>query len=128
VETRSGEQTYVVAERFDRALKLIRQALAEEGLNVAAEIDLTEKLTRDYSAGSGQSKLLLVDCPLLLFEALALDRGAGVFVPLHVLVSPEENRTRVVCVEPDRSFQVRLPAGAAQPLEELRSRVAAALA
>ena len=123
----SAAQTYVIEERSGRALKLIRDALEEQELGVTGELDLTESFVRDSGMHAEPSKLLLVDCPLLLFEALALDRAAGVFFPLHVLVSADGDRTRVVCVEPASFFEVRLPVGTAHPLEELRHRIGMAL-
>jgi uncharacterized protein (DUF302 family) len=127
VNTVSAGQTYVIEERFDRALKLIRNALEKRELSVAGEFDVSESFAADSGKELNPSKLLLVDCPLLLFEALALDRAAGVFLPLHVLVSADGHQTQAVCVEPAALFEVRLPVGAAKPLEKLRSRVAMAL-
>jgi uncharacterized protein (DUF302 family) len=127
VNTVSAGQTYVIEERFDRAVKMIRNALEKRELSVAGEFNVTESLSRDYGKHGEPSKLLLVDSPLLLFEALALDRAAGVFFPLHVLVSADGDRTQAVCMEPATLFEVRLPPGAAQPLETLRNRVATAL-
>ena len=127
MNTVSAGQTYVIEARFDRALKLIRNALEKRELSIAGEIDLTESFAKDSGKESDPSKLLLVDCPILLFEALVLDRAAAVFFPLHVLVSADGEWTQVVCVEPAALFEVRLPVGAAHPLEELRNRVGMAL-
>jgi uncharacterized protein (DUF302 family) len=127
VNTVSAGQTYVIGERLDRALKLIRNALQKRELSVTGEFNVTASFARDHGKELEPSKLLLVDCPLLLFEALALDRAAGVFFPLHVLVSAGGDRTHAVCVEPATLFDVRLPVGAAQPLEKLMNRVAMAL-
>ncbi len=119
-----GGDVYVIEEPFERAMKRIRNALEKSELSIAREFDVTGSVAR----GSGQpSRLLLVDSPLLLFQALALDRAAGVFFPLHVLVSANHDRTEAVCMEPAFVFEVRLPAGAAGPLEALRRRVNTAL-
>jgi uncharacterized protein (DUF302 family) len=123
----SAGQTYVVEERFDRAVKLVRCALETQELSVSGEFDFTDSVAPDSSKKPERSKLLLVDSPLLLFEALALDRAAGVFFPLHVLISADGDRTQVVCVEPASLFGVRLPTGSSQPLAALRNRIAMAL-
>lgn len=117
----------MIEERFGKALKLIRNAFEERELSIAGEIDLTESFAKDSGKESDPSTLLLVDCPLLVFEAVALDRAAAVFFPLHVLVSADGERTQVVCVEPATLFEFRLPVGAAQPLEKLLNRVAMAM-
>ena len=127
MNTLSAEQTYVIKERFDKAVKLIRNALQTQELSVAGEFDVTDTVAPDSSKKPVPSKLLLVDSPLLLFEALALDRAAGVFFPLHILISADGDRTQVVCIEPAFLFEVRLPTGSSQPLAALRNRIAMAL-
>jgi len=120
-------QVYMMAERFDRALKLIRGALADMDLDVAVEFDVAGNLGDKEAEIAAPSRILLVDCPLLAFEALALDRAAGVFVPLHVLVSAIGDRTQVSVVNPTALFDARLPVGAAEPVDKLVARVRLAL-
>ena len=127
METLSAAETHTIAQPFDRALKLIRTALVDQELDITAEFDVTNRFAAGSGTNRGPSRLLLVDSPLLLFEALALDRAAGVFVPLHVLVTADGGRTQAACMDPASLFDVRLPTGAAQPLERLRNRVNAAL-
>ena len=117
----------MIEERFDKAVRLVRNALETQELSIAGELDVREGLSRPAERRPPSSKLLLVDSPLLLFEALALDKAAGVFFPVHVLVSADGDRTRAVCVEPSSLFDVRLPAGSSEPLANLRKRVMAAL-
>jgi uncharacterized protein (DUF302 family) len=121
------EQTYVISEPFDKAVKLIRSALAETELGVVGEFDTTEAFGKDPEKKSKQSRILLVDCPLLVFEAQALDRSAGVFFPLHVLVRADADRTQVSTVSSRELFDVRLPSGATDPMDSLQARVALAL-
>ena len=117
----------MIEERLDRAVKLVRSALETQELSVAAEFDVKDSVAPDSGKTPAPSKLLLVDSPLLLFEALAMDRAAGVFFPLHVLISSDGDRTQVVCVDPASLFEVRLPTGSSQPLAALRNRIAMAL-
>lgn len=120
-------ESYVVAERFERALKLIRSALAEMDLDVAAEFDSAVKREGQTAHHEKPPRTLLVDCPLLNFEALALDRAAAVFFPLHVLVAPLGERTRVSIVDLPRLLDARLPVGAEDPIERLAARIRMAL-
>jgi uncharacterized protein (DUF302 family) len=117
----------MMAERFDRALKLIRGALADKDLDVAGELDVAGNLGDGEAEIAAPSRILLVDCPLLAFEALALDRAAGVFVPLHVLVSAIGEGTQVSVLNPAALFDARLPVGAAEPVDKLVARVRLAL-
>lgn len=116
---------YVIEEPFDKAIRLIRSALERQELTIAGEIDMNS--LNEPSKRAGSSRLLLVDSPLLLFEALALDRAAGVFFPLHLLVTADGGQTHVSCVEFASVFDARLPAGSSQPLSDLSNRIAAAL-
>ncbi|MBZ5724694.1 MAG: DUF302 domain-containing protein [Acidobacteriia bacterium] len=120
-------QSYAIAVRFDKALKLIRSALTQWELGIAGEFDSTAVSNGDPEEEAERSRILLVDCPLLVFEALALDRASGVFFPLHVLVDADGDQTKVSMVNPTELFDVRLPLGAADPMERLQGRVALAL-
>jgi uncharacterized protein (DUF302 family) len=120
-------QTYIVSARFDKAVKLIRSALGEMELSVVGEVDTSGAFGRENGKKPEPAKILLVDCPLMVFEAQALDRAAGVFFPLHVLVWGDGDRTQVSIVSSGELFDVRLPLGAAGPMERLQARVGMAL-
>jgi uncharacterized protein (DUF302 family) len=123
----AAEQSYVIAEQFDKALKTIRSALAGKELEITGEFDVAQLLHRQPLGTTARSRILLVDCPVLMFEALALDRAAAVFFPLHILVSATGSQTHVCLINPAELFDARLPAGAADPMERLQARVAQAL-
>lgn len=120
-------QTFTIPERFGKAVKLIRGALAQTDLSVVGEFDTTGAFGEEPGKKVEQSRVLLVDCPLLVFEAQALDRAAGVFFPLHVLVWADGDRTQVSTASSGALFDVRLPLGAAGPMERLQARVTMAL-
>jgi len=120
-------QTYVIWERFDKAVKLIRNALAEGELSVVGEFDTTGAFRQGNGEKAKQSRILLVDCPLLVFEAQALDRAAGVFFPWHVFVWADGERTQASMASPGGLVDARLPLGAAGPMERLQARVTMAL-
>ena len=115
----SLEETYVMEEKFDKALKTLRRALADVDLEVAGELDADSTPPR--------ARILLVDCPLLDFEALALDRASAVFLPIHILVSEVDGHTQVSVVNPTELFDARLPVGIADPMARLRARIVMAL-
>ena len=127
MSTTAAGQTYVIAEDFDNALKLVRHSLAERELGVTSEWDTTENRRGSFGQKPQRSRLLLVDSPILMFEAMALDRAAGALFPLHVVLSADGDRTQAVFVEPATLFALRPPVGAAGPLEEMKSRIKAAL-
>ena len=67
-----ADHTFAIEARFDQALKLVRVALTAADLEIAGE-------DRELRGKPSRCRLLLVDCPLLVFEGLALDRAAGVY-------------------------------------------------
>lgn len=115
----------VVERRFGSVIKQIRNALAEAELEVAAEFDVDGSLRERFDGR--KCHLLLVDCPLTDFEVLTVDGAAAVFLPLHVLVSGDGNRTRVFWADIPALVHARLPAGSAAPLQRLEARLSSAL-
>jgi uncharacterized protein (DUF302 family) len=119
--------TYVVEDRFDRAIKVIRNELFGAHLDVVGELDIEDVLGPNKS-NRPPCMILLVDNPLRVFEALALDRAAAVFLPLHVMVvGISDGRTQVSILDPTRLFDGRFPPGAAGPIGRLVARAELAL-
>jgi len=127
MNTLAAGQTYMIAERFDKVLKLVRTALLETDLSVVSEFDTTGTFGRGPGKKAERSRILLVECPLLAFEAQALDRSAGVFLPLHVLVWADGHRTQVSTADPTGLLDGRLPLSVVNPMGRLQARVTMAL-
>jgi uncharacterized protein (DUF302 family) len=115
----------VVERRFGSVLKQVKNAITDAELEIAAELDVDGSF-RDRLDGR-KCHLLLVDCPVTDFETLTLDGAAGVFLPLHVLVSGDANRTRIFWANIATALHGRMPVGATTPLYRLEARVAWAL-
>jgi uncharacterized protein (DUF302 family) len=79
--------TYLIREPFERGLKKLRQALANEELCVPVELDVAARIRRELGITLAPCRVLFVDCPVLLLEAATLDRAAVAFLPLHVAVA-----------------------------------------
>lgn len=120
--------TCMIPEPYPSGLKLVRDALCGAGLSILGELDLFGGLGRDAAIVSHPCRVIYIDSPLLLFEALVLDRAAAVFLPLHVLVRQDGEVTRVNWINPAAIFGMHLPAGAGVPLYDLQTRVSEALA
>jgi uncharacterized protein (DUF302 family) len=112
---------YSVSEPFDRALRTIRQALAGGGLSITGELDVSNRIRREFNIGFERCVILLVDSPALLLEAVALDRAAAALLPLHVVVSSRDSQTMIHWSNPTAVEGIRLPAGAAAPIAKLLS-------
>lgn len=91
----SATTTYSIPEPFDEAVKSLRRVLAEAGLKITGELDLSGRLQRR----------LLVDTPpcLVLFAGPASPvlngpsghPGAAALMPLHIVVAAHGSQTEI---------------------------------
>jgi uncharacterized protein (DUF302 family) len=91
----TGEQdtaTLIIRKPLNEAVKLLRSALAEGGLEIAADLDMAGRIRKALRIGFPPCRVLCVDCPVALLEALALDRSAAVLLPLHLVVTGQDSR------------------------------------
>ena len=115
----------VVPESFGKSILLVRQLLFAAGLRVVKEFNLSNE---PYLQLAGQScVVLLVDTPVLLFEAIALDREAAVFIPIHILISGDREESYIHWANPVASSGLRAPVAARGAMENLYARVSEAL-
>jgi uncharacterized protein (DUF302 family) len=119
--------TLVMRQPLDEALKLIRRALAEEGLEIAADLDMAGRIRKALRIDLPPCRVLCVDCPLALLEALALDRSAAVLLPLHLVVTGQDGLTLVHLLNPAASLYSGLPVTARAAVSKLQARVAQAV-
>ncbi len=120
--------TRIVPAAFDKAAALVRRRLAEAGLNVIGQFELPGQPCFRPGLERGSCAVLLVDSPVLLFQAIVLDRAAAAFMPLHVVVYGDGAAAYVYWANPMTSSGLRPPAPAKAPLENLCARVTEALA
>jgi hypothetical protein len=115
--------TRVIPESFEKSVALIRRLLAAAGLAVVEEFDMSREPYFQLGIASRSCAVLLVDTPLLLFESIALDRSAAVFLPLHVVISGDRDTSYVHWTDPVTSSGLRAPAPARGALDELYKRL-----
>jgi uncharacterized protein (DUF302 family) len=111
--------TRVVPESFEKCMTLIRRLLADAGFTVVEEFDKSREPYFQLGIASRSCVVLLVDTPLLLFEAIALDRSAAVFLPLHVVISGDRDTSYVHWTDPVTSSGLRPPAPARGAMEQM---------
>jgi uncharacterized protein (DUF302 family) len=118
---------YMISEPFNRALGTVREALSKTDLQVVTEVDVSARIKRQLDIGFGPCRVLLVDSPYLLLEAITLDRSAVALLPLHLVLCGRGPQTLVHWMNPAALGGVRLPAGATAPLLKLQALVARAI-
>ena len=119
----NGSLTRVIPEAFDRSVALVRRRLADAGFTVVEEFDISREPYLQLGIAGQSCVVLLVDTPILLFRAVALDRSAAVFLPLHVVVTGDRNATYVHWVDPVTSSGLRPPAPAKRALHDVYERI-----
>ncbi len=120
--------TRVVCQPFGKSVPVIRRLLLDAGLSVVEEFDVSSAPYFQLGIAPRSCIVLLVDTPALVFEAIALDRAAAVFLPIHVVISGDRDTSYVHWANPMASSNLRPPAPSKGALEDLCARVNTALA
>jgi uncharacterized protein (DUF302 family) len=116
--------TYRLPEPFERAVKLLREALARDELRTPMELDVSGRISRELGIGLAPCRLLGVDCPLILLEAITLDGAAAVLLPMHILVYGRGTQTIVHVFRPASPAGPDIPVETAIPVIKLQTRIA----
>ena len=115
----TGSVVRVIPETFERSVVLVRRRLAGAGFNIVGEFDISEESYLQVGFARQSCIVLLVDTPVLLLQAIALDRSAAVFLPLHVVITGDPDATYVHWVNPVAASGLRPPAPAKRALRDL---------
>ena len=113
--------SFRIDEPYEIALRMVRIALAKQGLRAPAELNISARLRQELGAGVAPSFVLYVDAPAVLLEAVVFNRGAGLLIPQPLVVVADNSCTEVLVRSPE------LPAGdipesARAPLQGLQVR------
>lgn len=119
--------TYVSAEPFERTLKLLRDALARQRLLVAGEMDLQARVRQRFGLRIPPCRVLYVDSPEVFLEAITRNRAVVVFLPVHVVLSAEEDGTAVYVMNPACAKGTGWPPDVRIPLNRVLLGVAEAV-
>jgi len=125
-----GEQeiaTLIIQKPLNEAVKLLRRALTEGGLEIAADLDIAGRIRKGLRIDFPPCRVFFVDCPVALLEALALDRSAAVLLPLHLVVTGQDGLTLVHLLNPAAALYSGLPVTARAAMSKLQARVAQAV-
>jgi len=123
----AAAHTYLIPEPFERALKLLRESLRKEGLSIPMELDLSRRVRRELGVRLLPCKVLCIDSPMVLVEAMAIDPAGAIFLPLHVVVTARGPQTLVHLASPATIRQAEVPVGVKAPLGRLQMRLASIL-
>lgn len=118
--------TFGIAGPHPAALRMVRRALAQQGLRVPAELDVSARIREELGAGVAPCTVLYVDDPALLLEAVVFHRGATLLIPQPVVVTGDTRHTDVLVRSLD-SLLGETPESVRDPLLALVSRITRAM-
>lgn len=119
--------SYTVAEPYDGAVRMVRQALARQELSVVAEFDVARRFRRELGTVLAPSLVLYVDDPALLLEATVFHRGASLLIPQPVVISGDGRASEVLVMSAGAQVAANLPRPVVAPLRKLHARIVKAL-
>lgn len=122
-----GISTFLLRCSPHKASQQIRRTLGVQGLSVAGEMDLTARLGKDLRIGFPVCRVMCIDYPSVLLEALAFDRSAAVLVPIHLVVTEHSVGTAVHMLSPSATLYDVLPVTARPAVSRLLCAVAKSL-
>ena len=118
--------TCTIFEPFETSLQMLRDALRAGGVAILGEFDVTSGQDRDSILP--RSRVLYLDSPFLLLEALALDRAVAVSPPPHVMIREQGDWTRLDWMDPAAVSGTQSPGGVSVPIYNFQTRLTRALA
>ncbi|MDP2999077.1 MAG: DUF302 domain-containing protein [Bryobacterales bacterium] len=110
------------------AVRRLRKGLEGEELQVAFEFEMSICLRRELQVELCPAVLLGVHSPVLLLESMVADGRAGLFLPLHVLLTGKGKETLVRVLRPECCMEAGVPIGVLTPLLRTIRRVESAVA
>ncbi|HWQ54487.1 MAG TPA: hypothetical protein VN442_12455 [Bryobacteraceae bacterium] len=118
--------TFTIPEPHDAALRMVRKALARQGLRVPAELDIAASIRQELGAGVAPCIVLYVDDPVVLLEAIVFHRGAPLLIPQPLVITGYDRHTEVLARSPE-SMAGDLPESVRDPFLDLLRRMVRAM-
>lgn len=87
--------SYVAADSYARMLPRLRTALANAGLEIASEWDVTYDLRADYGVSLAPCRVLTIYDPIKLLQNMVMDASAALTGQVLVAVGESGGRARL---------------------------------
>ena len=110
--------TYHVPLPFESAVKTLRRALAEAGLKVTMELNVSDRIRRRLLVGMSPCLILFASSTDLELET------TGELAPLHVVISAHGEHSEIHILRVIRSEEAAQPAPGVELLKRLQSKIA----
>jgi uncharacterized protein (DUF302 family) len=118
--------TFDIGEPHQVALRMVRRALAQQGLRVPAELDISARIRQELGAGVAPCTVLYVDNPALLLESIVFNRGTPLLIPQPIVVTGDGRHSEVL-VRSSEWLTTETPESVRDPVRDLHLRITRAL-
>lgn len=118
---------FTIDHPFDAALRMLRRALAMEGLSIPCELDTSARVKQELGVGLKRNVIFYVDDPIRLLEATVMNPAGGLFIPKAVVLSGNGTESRVSIRSMDPVFATDLPMSFRAAVTNVHERIVAAL-
>jgi hypothetical protein len=118
--------SFRIDEPYDVALRMVRIALARQGLRAPAELNITARIRQELGAGVAPCVVLYVDDPAVLLEAVVFNRGAALLIPQPLVITGDSRQAEVLLRSPEMPV-AGIPESVRDPLIGLQVRMTRAL-
>jgi uncharacterized protein (DUF302 family) len=118
--------SFRIDEPYDVALRMVRIALARQGLRAPAELDITARIRQELGAVVAPCIVLYVDDPAVLLEAVVFNRGAALLIPQPLVVTGDNRQAEVLLRSAEMPFEA-IPETVRDPLIGVQVRMTRAI-
>jgi uncharacterized protein (DUF302 family) len=118
--------SFRIDEPYDVALRMVRIALARQGLRAPAELDITARIRQELGAVVAPCIVLYVDDPAVLLEAVVFNRGAALLIPQPLVVTGDNRQAEVLLRSAEMPVEA-IPKTVRDPLIGLQVRMMRAI-
>ncbi len=118
--------SFRIDEPYDVALRMVRIALARQGLRAPAELDVTARIRQELGAGVAPCIVLYVDDPAALLEAIVFSRATALLIPQPLVVAGDNRHTEILMRSPELPA-TDIPESVRDPLLGLQLRMTRAM-
>lgn len=119
--------TFTIDQSYEVAVRMVRRALRERGLQIPTEVDVTARLRDEIWANMAPCVVLFVYDPTLLLEGIRFYHAAGLYIPQPVVISATGHSTKVLLRSHDSSVCNGLPPTVRAAILRLHDRVMRAI-
>jgi hypothetical protein len=119
--------SFTIDEPFEVALRMLRRAIAREGLRVPCELSTSGRLRTELGVGLRDSIVLYVDSPILLLEATVFTPAGGLCVPEPIALTANGDTCQAVVRSIKPLLDDSLPGTVRQAMLLLHERILKAI-